>query len=61
MTYEYSCSTCSCSFEQEQKITDDSLPPCPKCGQGTGVRRLISQGNFLLKGGGWYSDGYQRS
>lgn len=61
-TYEYEC-TKGCRFEIEQSIKDDPLKRCPKaaCPKGTGgvsVRRLISAANFILKGGGWYSDGY---
>jgi putative FmdB family regulatory protein len=61
-TYEYEC-TKGCRFEIEQSIKDDPLKRCPKaaCPRGVGgvsVRRLISAANFILKGGGWYSDGY---
>jgi putative FmdB family regulatory protein len=61
-TYEYEC-TRGCRFEIEQSIKDEPLKRCPKsaCPRGTGgvsVRRLISASSFILKGGGWYSDGY---
>jgi putative FmdB family regulatory protein len=61
-TYEYEC-TRGCRFEIEQSIKDDALKRCPKavCPRGIGgvsVHRLISAANFILKGGGWYSDGY---
>jgi putative FmdB family regulatory protein len=61
-TYEYQC-TRGCRFEIEQSIKDDALKRCPKtvCPRGVGgvaVQRLISAANFILKGGGWYSDGY---
>jgi len=61
-TYEYEC-TRGCRFEIEQSIKDDALKRCPKaaCPKGVGgvaVHRLISAANFILKGGGWYSDGY---
>jgi putative FmdB family regulatory protein len=61
-TYEYEC-TRGCRFEIEQSIKDEPLKRCPKaaCPRGTGgvsVRRLISAASFILKGGGWYSDGY---
>lgn len=39
---------------------DPPLKKCPKCGKSK-VRRLITGGNFILKGGGWYSDGYGSS
>ena len=53
--YEYHCKTCKKDFEVLQKITDDPLAACPKCGKQ--VKRLISQTSFTLKGGGWYKDG----
>jgi putative FmdB family regulatory protein len=61
-TYEYEC-TRGCRFEIEQSIKHEPLKRCPKaaCPRGTGgvsVRRLISAASFILKGGGWYSDGY---
>lgn len=61
-TYEYEC-TRGCRFEIEQSIKDDALKRCPKAAcpraaGGVSVRRLISASSFILKGGGWYSDGY---
>ncbi|MFQ5698855.1 MAG: FmdB family zinc ribbon protein [Myxococcota bacterium] len=61
-TYEYEC-TQGCQFEVEQSITDEPLKTCPKahCPKRKGrvrVHRLISHTSFILKGGGWYSDGY---
>jgi putative FmdB family regulatory protein len=58
MTYEYTCSCCAHSWEQEQKISDKPMTHCPKC-NGACARRLISSGNFQLKGTGWYKDGYK--
>jgi putative FmdB family regulatory protein len=54
--YEYHCKACKRDFEILQKISDPPLATCPACGRG--VRRLISQTSFSLKGGGWYKDGY---
>ena len=54
--YEYRCKGCKKEFELLQKITDEPLATCPKCGKQ--VKRLISQTSFALKGGGWYKDGY---
>ena len=56
-TYEYSCPTCG-SFDAEQRITESAFTTCPTCGSAE-VKRLISRSSFALKGGGWYSDGYQ--
>ncbi|MBT3182222.1 MAG: zinc ribbon domain-containing protein [Deltaproteobacteria bacterium] len=54
--YEYLCKGCGEHFERFQKISDQPVSKCPKCGKE--VERLISQTSFTLKGGGWYKDGY---
>jgi putative FmdB family regulatory protein len=55
--YEYQCTACSHEFEREQRISEDPIKKCPKCGK-LKVKRLISRTSFVLKGGGWYSDLY---
>jgi putative FmdB family regulatory protein len=59
MTYEYECKKCDRIWEVDQKITDPVIAQCPYCGD-LEVRRLISGNSppFILKGKGWYSDGY---
>jgi len=59
-TYEYACTACANEWEEIQKISEDPLDTCPKCGQKT-AKRQISGGNFILKGGGWYADLYSSS
>lgn len=59
-TYQYQCDACGKGFELEQRITEDAIKKCVKCGKPK-ARRMISSGNFILKGGGWYSDGYGSS
>jgi putative FmdB family regulatory protein len=60
-TYEYGCEACGNQWEQVQRITEPPVEVCPKCGK-TAAHRLISAGtNFILKGGGWYSDLYSSS
>jgi len=56
-TYEYACEACGNAWETEQRISEPALKDCPKCGEPK-AKRLISGGNFMLKGGGWYADGY---
>ena len=58
--YEYLCEKCEREFEASQRITDDPLKTCPHC-RSRKVKRLISQTSFVLKGGGWYSEGYASS
>jgi putative FmdB family regulatory protein len=59
-TYNYECDACGFAFEREQRISENAIKKCPKCGKSK-ARRMISAGNFILKGGGWYSDGYGSS
>jgi putative FmdB family regulatory protein len=56
-TYEYGCEACGKTWELEQRITEAAIKKCPECGK-LEARRLISGGTFMLKGGGWYADGY---
>ncbi len=57
-TYEYACGACGHEWEQAQRITEPPVESCPKC-SAPAAHRLISGGtNFILKGGGWYSDLY---
>jgi putative FmdB family regulatory protein len=69
-TYEYECDRCG-PFEVEQKISDPPLTQCPRiettirrdgrveeicCAP---VKRLIpGSTSFVLKGPGWFKDGY---
>jgi putative FmdB family regulatory protein len=60
-TYEYGCRACGQEWEEMQRITAPPTEVCPKCGKPE-AHRLISGGtNFILKGGGWYSDLYSSS
>jgi putative FmdB family regulatory protein len=59
-TYEYECDACGHHFAAEQRITAEPLKSCPSCRKKK-LKRLITSGNFLLKGGGWYKDGYSVS
>lgn len=53
-TYEYECLYCNHTFEAFQRMTDEPLDSCPKCGKK--VRRLINGGmGIIFKGSGFYS------
>jgi|WetSurMetagenome_2_1015567.scaffolds.fasta_scaffold135356_4 putative FmdB family regulatory protein len=58
MTYEYECTSplCKHTWEEDQKITAQSIGVCPKCQQQT-AKRLISKSSFILKGDGWFNKG----
>lgn len=51
-TYLYECENCG-RFEEFQKITDDPLQKCPKCGGD--VKKLIGSPGIIFKGSGFYS------
>ena len=55
--YEYACPKCG-NFEMRQSISEDPLKRCPTC--KAKVTKIISASAFQLKGGGWYSDAYQK-
>lgn len=59
-TYSYACEGCGKSFEAVQKISEEPIKVCSHCGEPKAKRQIVS-GNFILKGGGWYSDGYGSS
>jgi putative FmdB family regulatory protein len=54
--YEYQCIGCGKVHEIIQKFSDGPLEACPDCGGE--LRKLISNTSFVLKGSGWYADGY---
>jgi putative FmdB family regulatory protein len=54
-TYEYNCNNCG-KFEAYQKITDEALTQCIKC--GCEVVKVPCTTAFQLIGGGWATDGY---
>lgn len=56
-TYDYQCQKCGFEFERVQRITEDPIKTCPEC-KSRKAKRLLSAPNFILKGGGWYADGY---
>ncbi len=58
MTYEYKCSSCAHEWEEKQKITDKVLTLCPKCKNETAKRQISCGNGFVLKGGGWFKNGY---
>lgn len=54
--YEYECNSCAKVIEVVQRISEGPLTICPDC-HGT-LTKLVSKSAFVLKGGGWYADGY---
>ena len=59
-TYEYECTHCSKVFDIFQKMTDEPLEVCPKCGKK--IKRLITGGSgVIFKGSGFYATDYRKS
>lgn len=54
--YEYRCLACDNVSEAIQKFSDAPLKKCALCGGK--LEKLISRTAFVLKGGGWYNEGY---
>ena len=55
--YEYYCESCGHEFETLQRITDEPIRKCEKCGKMK-AKRSISRTSFVLKGSGWYVTDY---
>lgn len=55
--YEYKCESCLVINEIHHRISAPAPEACPSCQQGP-LRKIISQTAFVLKGSGWYTDGY---
>ena len=53
-TYEYKCKKCGNTFEKFQSITADPVKKCKSC-DGEVYRLISKNGNFILKGSGYYS------
>ena len=54
--YEYKCLDCGTHLEKMQKITDEPLKVCEKCGGK--MEKQVSRTGFQFKGEGWYVTDY---
>ena len=62
--YEYGCKECGHTFTEWAKVDDRMVPcwyPCPECNQEDCINILLGNTSFVLKGGGWYKDGYSKN
>ena len=57
--YEYLCSQCNERHEIIQRLSEDPLTVCPKCGGS--MRKLISSPAIQFKGSGFYKTDYPSS
>ncbi len=54
--YEYKCLECENSLEKMQKVSDEPLTVCEKCGGK--LEKQWSLSGFQFKGAGWYVTDY---
>jgi putative FmdB family regulatory protein len=54
--YEYQCEECGASFEAFQKMSDDPLTECEKCGGP--LRKVLHPVAIHFKGSGFYTTDY---
>jgi putative FmdB family regulatory protein len=56
-TYGYKCTECADTFERLQKMTDDPLTACEKCGGK--LKKLLYPVGISFKGEGFYVTDYK--
>lgn len=56
--YEYRCDDCDAAFEVIQKMSDDPLEVCEKCGGH--LRKVLHPVAIHFKGSGFYTTDYGR-
>jgi putative FmdB family regulatory protein len=57
-TYEYRCGSCEHQFERFQRMSDEPVKECEKCGEP--VKRLLFPVAIQFKGSGFYTTDYAR-
>ena len=57
--YSYRCNVCQTTIEVIAKMSDPPPQTCEACGVDGQMTKLLSRTSFKLKGGGWYSQGYE--
>jgi putative FmdB family regulatory protein len=56
--YEYQCDDCGTAFEVMQKMSDDALDVCDRCGGH--LRKVLHPVAIHFKGSGFYTTDYGR-
>ena len=57
--YEYVCKECENVVSMLVMKPEEDIPPvCEECEEV--MEKQLSLGSFVLKGSGWYRDGYQK-
>jgi putative FmdB family regulatory protein len=57
-TYEYRCVSCEHQFERFQRMSDEAVKVCEKCGEP--VNRMLFPVAIQFKGKGFYTTDYAR-
>jgi putative FmdB family regulatory protein len=58
-TYGYRCGSCGHEFEIRQRITEEPLTTCPKCGGK--LAKMLYPAGVIFKGSGYYTTDYKGS
>lgn len=61
--YQYRCKTCQKIIEVKEEISAAPAEHCQDlvdCQDNSEVYRIISNRQFILKGSGWFKDGYSK-
>jgi putative FmdB family regulatory protein len=58
-TYGYRCGSCGHEFEIQQRITEQPLVACPKCGGK--LSKMLYPAGIIFKGSGYYTTDYKGS
>jgi putative FmdB family regulatory protein len=58
-TYGYRCGSCGHEFEIRQRITEEPLVTCPKCGGK--LAKMLYPAGVIFKGSGYYTTDYKGS
>lgn len=56
---DYNCERCKKQYEYFHHGPNDQVPTCPHCGSKE-AKKLPAKSDFILKGRGWYKDGYNK-
>lgn len=56
-TYGYRCGSCGHEFEIQQRMSDEPLKACPKCGGK--LAKILYATSAIFKGSGYYTTDYK--
>lgn len=57
LLHDYKCPSCDHVQEENHRFYEKPEIKCSKC--GTIMTKLIGSAGFVLKGSGWYKNGYK--